>query len=96
MNYKYQAIEGINLIDNNTDLKEVWVRLKIKWDENLKEEIDSFFIGETLEVKMKDGMLYNAKVLKRNQKTIKVLLTDEEYNDTHTYNVHPMYLHRDS
>ena len=96
MNYKYQAIEGINLIDNNTDLKEVWVRLKIKWDENLKEEINSFFIGETLEVKMKDGMLYNAKVLKRNQKTIKVLLTDEEYNDKHTYNVHPMYLHRDS
>ena len=96
MNYKYQAIEGINLIDNNTDLKEVWVRLKIKWDENLERELNSFYIGENLQVVMKSGVLYDARVEKINKKTIKIVLTDEEYKDRFvTYNVHPKHLRRE-
>lgn len=96
-NYKYDAIDSINLIDNNEDLREVWSRMKIKWDENLKKELNSFYIGETVKAEFKSGKLYDARVEKINKKTIKIVLTGEDYKDRFkTYNVSPIYLHRDS
>jgi len=95
-NYTYEAIASINGIDNNKDLMEVWNVLKTKYDKNLEKELNSFYIGEDLQVVMKSGVLYDARVEKINKKTIKIVLTDEEYKNRFvTYNVHPKHLRRE-
>lgn len=86
----YEAIDSIALIDDNDELREVWNRLKIKWDENTKTEITNYKKGDHVVVSMKNGDIYPAIVEKVNTKTIGIVLTGEY--EGKKYRVSPSYI----
>jgi len=90
MNYKYEAIDAINLINNNDDLREVWNRLKIKWDENNQKTLANYKVGDHVVMTSRNQKLYPAIVEKVNKKTVSIVLTGD-YEGTR-YRVSPTYI----